>query len=517
MRTNLPVTGQEQTFPEDQRLISTTNLKGQITDCNEVFLRVAGYSREELIGKPHNIIRHPDMPPMAFENMWNHLKQGHPWMGVVKNRCKNGDHYWVNAYVTPIFEGSKMVGYESVRSCPSREQITRAESLYARVSADKKVRLTPKRTWYEVYSYIAGAITLVLWVLGFHGIAALVGVFGLITSALIHRIQQKSRVERLQSLLAGNFTDAFAGLMYANDPGALGQLQVSILSLRAHLSTVITRIEDLSKRVAHQAGDALSSTQKSQQALHEQRSETDQVASNIHQMTQAISDISTHIQDSAQQAEQASQHAGSGRDIAITTRQSIEQLQEKVNEISQSVEELSNQTQNIASAAKLIEGIADQTNLLALNAAIEAARAGEQGRGFAVVADEVRHLAQRTQSSTQEIHGIINQLTAQAQSAVATAEQGKKDAEQGLSKVMETESMLGSISNALNRIAEVSSSMASAVEEQAKSSESTNKQVSHIASLAQETLDISQNTLECISSLQEASNDLHQLVERFEN
>ena len=97
MRKNLPVTNNERTFPENQKLISATDLRGKIVHCNDAFEEVSGFTREELIGQPHNIVRHPDMPPEAYENMWSHLKSGRPWMGLVKNRCKNGSFYWVSA------------------------------------------------------------------------------------------------------------------------------------------------------------------------------------------------------------------------------------------------------------------------------------------------------------------------------------------------------------------------------------------------------------------------------------
>ncbi|EMP54449.1 methyl-accepting chemotaxis sensory transducer with Pas/Pac sensor [Marinobacter santoriniensis NKSG1] len=129
MKKNLPVTQTERTFPEHQKLISSTDLKGRIRHCNDAFVDVSGFSREELIGKAHNIVRHPDMPPEAYENMWGHLKAGKPWMGMVKNRCKNGDFYWVSAYVTPVTENGKVVGYESVRTCPDRTDVNRAKMI----------------------------------------------------------------------------------------------------------------------------------------------------------------------------------------------------------------------------------------------------------------------------------------------------------------------------------------------------------------------------------------------------
>lgn len=102
MRQNLPVTGRNLELPKDANILSTTSPQSHITYVNPDFIKISGFTEEELLGQPHNIVRHPDMPPAAFEHMWSTLKSGRSWMGLVKNRCKNGDHYWVSAYVTPI-------------------------------------------------------------------------------------------------------------------------------------------------------------------------------------------------------------------------------------------------------------------------------------------------------------------------------------------------------------------------------------------------------------------------------
>ena len=123
MRTNTPVTNVEYELRDGSSIVSKTDLKGLITYVNPDFIEASGFTEKELIGQPHNMVRHPDMPEEAFADLWVTLKAGRPWTGIVKNRCKNGDHYWVIANVTPIFDSGSIVGYMSVRSKPTREVI----------------------------------------------------------------------------------------------------------------------------------------------------------------------------------------------------------------------------------------------------------------------------------------------------------------------------------------------------------------------------------------------------------
>ncbi|HEX8964631.1 MAG TPA: Cache 3/Cache 2 fusion domain-containing protein [Rhodocyclaceae bacterium] len=139
MRTNLPVTQNEVVLADDTLIVSKTDLKGRITYVNKGFLDVSGYTAEELIGEPHNVVRHPDMPPEAFADLWKVLQEGRPWVGYVKNRCKNGDYYWVEAHAAPIWEGEQITGYMSVRYKPPRHKVEAAEDAY-RMFREKRAK-----------------------------------------------------------------------------------------------------------------------------------------------------------------------------------------------------------------------------------------------------------------------------------------------------------------------------------------------------------------------------------------
>ncbi|NTW87430.1 MAG: PAS domain-containing protein, partial [Holophagaceae bacterium] len=147
MRVNQPVTRVERHLQEGAFIVSSTDLRGVITYVNEEFIRISGFTPEELIGQPHNLVRHPDMPPAAFEDLWRTVKTGQPWQGMVKNRCKNGDFYWVDASVTPIEEKGSVIGFVSIRSKPSPTQIAEAELMYARARAGQPMAEPERKIW----------------------------------------------------------------------------------------------------------------------------------------------------------------------------------------------------------------------------------------------------------------------------------------------------------------------------------------------------------------------------------
>lgn len=515
MRKNLPVTTKSKTFPTEVKLISVTDLNGNISDCNDEFANISGFSKDELIGQPHNIVRHPDMPAQAFEVMWSHLKNGKPWMGLVKNRCKDGDYYWVDAYVTPVTENGNVVGYESVRSAPKPEDVTRAEVLYSRINAGKGTHKQLPISLKNIFLVLMLIISFTLFYFDLFISAHLILSISVVCYAFWNYISTTKKLNKLSRSLNRSFSHELAVQSYTNETGLFGSLEVAIISQYAHLTTVITRIENAAKAVSKESLESYHLVQSAKTGIDKQQSETSQVATAINEMSTSIAEVTTHVSGTARQAEIAYDLAKQGEEISIVTSKAIDGLRDTVLIISTSVTDVATQTKRIADAANMIELIADQTNLLALNAAIEAARAGEHGRGFAVVADEVRTLAQNTQNSTSEIYSIIKSLTDKTNEAVNTAEQGNKGATVGLEKVLESAEMLKGIVSAIGEISDMSAQIATAVEEQSYVSEDINKQVVNIAGLADSSATEADSATTSLNHLKDISDELHELVIRF--
>lgn len=168
MKKNLPITNREEAFPSGNYIVSKTDKKGIVTYVNEVFEQISGFTAAEIVGRNHNIVRHPDMPEAAFEWLWATLKKGFPWEGIVKNRCKNGNYYWVKAAVSPIRnESGDVVGYLSVRTRASVQEIRGAESVYAKMNAGQRIKLD--RSWIygipvrtKLYALLTGLIGVIV-------------------------------------------------------------------------------------------------------------------------------------------------------------------------------------------------------------------------------------------------------------------------------------------------------------------------------------------------------------------
>ena len=520
MRAHSNVSQVERTFPADQRLISATDTKGTITYCNDEFCSISGYSREELLNSPHRMVRHPDMPAAVFAVMWSHLKAGKSWMGVVKNRCKNGDYYWVSAYVTPILEKGHPVGFESVRVKPTPEQIARAQALYDRIRLGKspvalrrRIMSFSKRMMVPV---LATGTSVALIQYSPSLLVAQVGVgVAVMGAGLYASFRLEQLLGRIKDCAPAAFSDPTSSLTYSDSYGAAGQLEMILLSEEARLQTALTRLNDLAIKVSQAAEESSLLSHDTENSLLEQRAETDMTATAMTEMAASINEVARNVHQTAIEAQTANELAGQGSKVVVITRDAIQVLATTVTNISTAVDDLAKETQKIMTAAAIIESIADQTNLLALNAAIEAARAGEQGRGFAVVADEVRALARKTSESTKQIKDIIDVLKTGADNAVGIAKVGIVEADNGVQQVLEAEQALQGIRESVERITEMSQQMAAASDEQAHVAEDIARQINNVAETVEKSATNANTAAQRGGELERASKGLRELVERF--
>ncbi|MCC4832703.1 methyl-accepting chemotaxis protein [Shewanella sp. 10N.7] len=517
--TQYTASNKEYFFSPDTPLVSSTDPKGNITHCNQAFIETSGYSREELLGKPHNIVRHPDMPSAVFATMWKTLKAGNVWMGLVKNRRKNGDFYWVSAFVTPVYDGKKLVGYESVRVCAEPAEKQRANTAYQRIKAGKSANTLLTSARFNFNKLLPTLLPSTLLILFFSWQSNTTAVIATLIAASISSFwslqQQASHWRSLLAISPKSFADKTVAQTYFDDAGVSAQAKLAFISEIARCRTALTRINESVSGL-----DDISSTSKAQvkvtqTSVEQQGLATQQIASAITEMSQAIQEVAQKIEENSHSAENVMQFVDTGTHLADESLNSIHQLSHTVDSIAVTVKELADSTQQIGQAANLISSIADQTNLLALNAAIEAARAGEQGRGFSVVADEVRALALKTRESTDQIHAVIKQLSARTSSAVDMSAQGELAAKQGVEIVENTRNALGEIKDAVGNITDMTFQMSSAVEEQSAVAEHINQQIIDIADGASDTADAAKESLRASESLESTISTFHSLIRRF--
>lgn len=506
-------------FPDNIALISTTDPASHITYANQHFCDVAGYSAAEMEGLPHNLVRHPDMPKAAFADMWQRLRQGKSWMGLVKNRAKSGQFYWVNAYVTPILNAQKeIVEYQSVRTKPAASDVAWAEQLYGLLRSGKAL------PWLSRCHIEPGQLT--LWL----SIAALLTTLAtfatgnlcwllpttlLLLAQATHGWRLQQRLAHLLTLADQDKGTRLCQVLYTRRRDTLAAVELALRMKQAELKAVVGRSADTNQQILQAAEDDRGNIQTIDTHLQQQRAHSEQLATAITELSHSIRDVAHSAHEASNLVTEVQQVSAEGLQALATTQSSVNQLHQELDANHAVLAQLTSDSQKISGILEVISQIADQTNLLALNAAIEAARAGEQGRGFAVVADEVRALAQKTRASTSEIHEMILALQQTTRQLSDGMTQGAQTSVRCQQHAGTTTDVLTQINRMLGQVTRTSDEIAQAVSQQADVTATLDEGVHQIHQLASHTADNSRQALDGITLLVERLQDLSRLINQF--
>jgi aerotaxis receptor len=509
MRNNGPVTNIEYVLPDDEVIITHTDVDSRITYANPAFVRSSGYDLEECMGQPQNLVRHPDMPPAAFADLWETIRAGKTWSGVVKNRRKDGGFYWVRANVTPMAENGRISGFMSVRIKPTRADVEDAERVYAAMRAGGAQHLhvregrifdtslagrlqrasTPSLrvgTWLVVGSMalLFGWLGVAEWQAhGFNLTAALCFLGAAVAAANIFYVQSQVvqsllRLQRTASqLLSGDTRTRIPVEGVACVMGIARALE----QLRVKLDGVLKDNLGAAAQVAGGVAGVVTASGELSNRTNETAASLEETAASLEELTATVQRNTENAQQAAQLANRSSVATTQGRNVVSevhATMKAIEESSRRINDI-----------------VTIIDGIAFQTNLLALNAAVEAARAGDQGRGFAVVAQEVRSLAQRSAAAAKEIKGLIEV----SRDTVAVGSELANRAESSMNDVVES----------VKRVADVIGEIEAASREQSLGIEQINKAMAQMDEITQQDAHMAQ---ELISTAERLEGESKQMI-----
>ncbi|EKN5322919.1 PAS domain-containing protein [Salmonella enterica] len=491
---------------DDTTLMSTTDLESYITHANDTFVQVSGYQLNELLAQPHNLVRHPDMPKAAFADMWYTLKQGEPWSGIVKNRRKNGDHYWVRANAVPMIREGRVTGYMSIRTRATDDEVAAVEPLYQALNEGRcskrihkglvvrqgllgKLPAMPVR-WRvrSIMGLMAVMLALALFGTDASWQALLLGALAMLAGTALLEWQIVRPIENVatQALkVATGERNSVQHLNRSDELGltlrAVGQLGLMCRWLINDVSSQVSSVRNGSERLAKGNNDLNEHTRQTVENVQETVTTMNQMAESV----KLNSETASAADKLSMAASSAATQGGEAMDTVIKT-----------------MDDIAHSTQRIGTITTLINDIAFQTNILALNAAVEAARAGEQGKGFAVVAGEVRHLASRSANAANGIRKLIDASATKVQSGSEQVHAAGRTMDDIVAQVQNVTLLIARISQSTQEQTDGLSSLTRAVDE-------LNRITQKNAALVEESAQVSAMVKHRASRLEDAVTVLH--------
>ena len=680
MSEKLPVTQREIDYPESMVLMSHSDLTDVITYANDAFVEISGYTRDELIGENHSIVRHPDMPQWVFADLWRTVKGGHPWRGCMKNRAKNGDHYWAAATVSPIMNNGNVVGYLALRKKPEREDVAKAEALYrsgkqpitrfsisnwfGKLSLQKKLQIllqpvlllvvglatlyvanevetrmidtvqkradaaanevmvsanmlmltgqisqpetrqllikklasaenivslklarsdsvaeqygpglpegrisddlqrqvmASKKPHYEIVrrddKTVYRVVTPYLFTHDFQGtdclschvakdgsvsgvsdieidmtrdfqeqqnFVMLINIGQLLFQAVLYffigwvvKYFVSRRVIEIKRHLADLVNGDMTGKVDISGRDEMGEILCAVQTSKIMLGSMVDQIGSVSGNIEARAKQLASTISKVAQSSQSQSESAGSMAAAVEELTENINQVETNAGVVRQISDNSKTLANNGEKVVRNVVDDMAKINTAVLNAARIIDELGKKSEQIHGIVKLINGIAGQTNLLALNAAIEAARAGEQGRGFAVVADEVRKLAEQTSVATQDISAMTDTIISSTNAAVAEIEAAVGMVKTGSLLAEQAGAAIVEINNGALRVLNGVEDISNAIREQSQSGREIAANVEKVAQMSEENSASVREVSSAVEHLEYLAQSLEESVKHF--
>ncbi len=451
-------------------LVTSTDPDGVIIDCNDSFLELTGYSRQEVIGAAHNIIRHPDTPDKLFDDMWQTLKAGKPWFGILMNKAKSGEGFWVNAFITPVKDQGLIIGYECVSTKPNTQHILRSQLVSQRIKHNAKpvvprhLKIPAVATGAILFLTIAFTATILTELVPSPWSYGVTFVFSAILGSMFtFHLTRESRILVDKARLIND--NAITQFMFVGKSSETALIQTIFKFYENKQAALIFRLKDTVKQILKDTNETEKQVIESSNYIARQKTQVDKTVNLVQTMDGQISVVADLVNEAQEANHFCSSLAEQTQAQFTESRNAIHAVNQQTDKAFDISNKLVKDGESIGGIVSQINAIAEQTNLLALNAAIEAARAGEQGRGFAVVADEVRDLAVKTQSATESIQGIIENLLEDTVASKTILNQSRQNVNDTLEAIDKMAESLGNMSETIhtsgNQLTQVATSASS--------------------------------------------------------